>query len=348
MSKSILVPAVLLVLLASCGKQDGAKLRTDRMSFHLKADCSDDAVSEACVSLLGGEKTIYLKSDYADVSIFWQDAAGQPWAKVISCEKTGMEGVTAITLGSDERSESVLYTRRSGTLTAVAASENYGLFMAVHQGGIARVYETFSDWTYGSSDPYSFAGDVMLDYWTTSLKDKGFTSEPVAPDTLGRCYGRVGFLRRGDSAGHRGSVLTPRNERFRYDSLLMVSFKAAAYKDKSSEDDAQFRVEVVGGGVIRDLYSEEGSSVTFTAPYIDTKLADFWNGGNFLVFVCGTPNNPITASTRIKIVSGTGSTAGNGRLFIDELSITKIVPDLDEDFFEENGGSGQDKIMAKR
>ena len=157
----------------------------------------------------------------------------------------------------------------------------------------------------------------------------------------------VVYIRLGDKEAHRGSVLTPRNDSFRFDTLLMVSFRAAAFKEKvGSKDDNHFRVEVTGGGFIRDYAETEQTWIDLEAPYIQNKEDFFGSDSWFLVFIADSDSNQMTATTRIKITSGTDTSEGCSRLFLDDISITRLVPDVDEDFYTENEGSGKDKIMT--
>lgn len=346
--KKLLIAIGIAAVVLSCSKEQTGQTREDKLSFHAQADCSDEPMKEAAVSVLAGTRTLYLKSSFdKEIDMFWQDAATYPWAKIEEFEPTGTKGVYRITLSYPDRYPGVWYARRVGTLSAVVPGEDFGVFLPVRQGATDRVVEDFSAWTYGSADPWSDISDTPLDNWTTALKDRGFSSEPVGSDTLGRCYGRVGYIRLGDKEAHRGSVLTPRNDSFRFDTLLMVSFRAAAFKEKvGSKDDNHFRVEVTGGGFIRDYAETEQTWIDLEAPYIQNKEDFFGSDSWFLVFIADSDSNQMTATTRIKITSGTDTSEGCSRLFLDDISITRLVPDVDEDFYTENEGSGKDKIMT--
>ena len=346
--KKLLIAIGIAAVVLSCSKEQTGQTREDKLSFHAQADCSDEPMKEAAVSVLAGTRTLYLKSSFdKEIDLFWQDAATYPWAKIEEFEPTGTKGVYRITLSYPDRYPGVWYARRVGTLSAVVPGEDFGVFLPVRQGATDRIVEDFSAWTYGSADPWSDISDTPLDNWTTALKDRGFSSEPVGSDTLGRCYGRVGYIRLGDKEAHRGSVLTPRNDSFRFDTLLMVSFRAAAFKEKvGSKDDNHFRVEVTGGGFIRDYAETEQTWIDLEAPYIQNKEDFFGSDSWFLVFIADSDSNQMTATTRIKITSGTDTSEGCSRLFLDDISITRLVPDVDEDFYTENEGSGKDKIMT--
>ncbi len=341
--------ALLGLCLASlaCTPSGKDSIRTDAMSFHRQADCQDEPLTAIAVNVKEGTETLYLKTSMEDVDIFWEDAAGSPWAQVESVTQAGA-GIYEITLSHADRSAGVMYSRRGGTLTAVAPAQNFGVFLPVWQGAQDRVLQDFADWTYGTLDPHSTTGEVLAENWSTALKNKGFTSEPAEGAQSGYCYGRYGCVRLGDAEGHKGNILTPRSDYFRYDSLLVVSFRAAAYKDAIGTRDAnKFRVEVTGGGFIRDFAAQEQTWIELEAPYI-TSEEDFMGNSWFLVFVADSDRNPMTASTRIKISSGAGSVSGNSRLFLDDICVARLVPDLDEDYYSENSGSGPDTILAAR
>ena len=335
-------------LALSCSQEKEVSTRENKLTFNALADCSDEPLAEAAVGVLAGTRTLYLKSSFdKEPDRFWQDAATWPWGSIQEFEPTGANGVYKVTLAYPDRYPGVWYARRVGTLSAVVPGEDFGVFLPVRQGAAERVNEDFSAWTYGSTDPWSEVSDTPLDKWTTALKDKVFSSEPVGSDTLGRCYGRVGYIRLGDKDAHRGSVLTPRNDSFCYDTLLMVSFRAAAFKEKvGAKDDNRFRVEVTGGGFIRDYAETEQTWIEFEAPYIANQDDFFGPDSWFLVFVADSDANPMTSTTRIKITSGTDATEGCARLYLDDICITRLVPDVDEDFYTENGGSGADHIMT--
>ena len=346
--QKLLLISGIAALALSCSHEKAAVTREDKLTFHALADCSDEPLKEAAVGVLAGTRTLYLKSSFdKEAELFWQDAATWPWGSVREFEPTGTKGVYKVTLSYPDRYPGVWYAKRVGTLSAVIPGEDFGVFLPVRQGATDRVNEDFSAWTYGSADPWSDISDTPLDKWTTALKDKGFSSEPVGSDTLGRCYGRVGYIRLGDKDAHRGSVLTPRNDSFRYDTLLMVSFRAAAYKEKvGSKDDNHFRVEVTGGGFIRDFAETEQTWIDLEAPYIVNKEDFFGPDSWFLVFVADSDANPMTSTTRIKIISGSADTEGSARLYLDDICVTRLVPDVDEDFYAENEGSGKDRIMT--
>lgn len=352
------LPAFCLVtaFFCSCSSEDLNAPRQDGISFYASADCSGEPLENFCVSVAGGPCDLYVKTYEEPFKIFWQDAAALPWTAITACEKTSDPGVWRVTLESSPRSSDVLYHRRSGTLSVSVPEISLGSFLAVHQGAVARVQDNFSDFLYGSWSPYDTSLEKHIDAWSSTLKAKGFDSEPVPPSEVSHCYGRNGFIKLGGPDGGRGCLFTPRNEYFRYDSLLMVTFRVSAYQDALGvKDDNNFSVEVVGGGYIRDMARERVTSLSLTAPYINPDAGDvsgMWgDGSRFIVFVSATPDNPLTVGTRIKFTSGSSGpssagTSGCSRLYIDEVCVMRLVASLDEDYYTMNHGSGPDRILA--
>ena len=72
-----------------------------------------------------------------------------------------------------------------------------------------------------------------------------------------------------------------------------------------------------------------------------------WDGSNFLVFVVGTEANPLTVNTTITIKSGSLDTPTStpNRLYVDNFYVRRVI-EGEEPYFEENGGSGLDKILG--
>ena len=335
---------VVLAMAVSCSKDDRNAPRTDGFELHALADCSDEPLKEYCVDILEGTSDLYLKTDLLDFDVFWQDAAPSPWLEVVSYEQTSTPAIWKITLKCSKRSEGVLYTRRSGTLSVAKPEANVAAFLQVHQGAIMRTGEDFTDFKYGSWVPTDLSGDKLITEWTNALTKKGFSSE-VSADQTPSCYGRYGHLRIGEESGKQGNLITPTNSLHRYDSLLMVTFKAAAWPG----DDKSFKVEVLGGGVIRDFVAEGKTTLTLQTEDIVTNAVTpegMWKPEtNFIVFIASTEKNPVGVNTCLKITSG-ASSKGGSRLFIDDYYVVKLIDGQDVDYYQLNQGSGRDKILA--
>ena len=341
--------STLIVLLAvaavSCAKQDANDPRPERFEVYATADCSGEPLVAYCLDVKGNTSELFVKTNVSDFDVFWQDALLEPWAKVVSCEKVSSD-VYKVTLSYDPISDAVTYSRRSGTLAFSKPEINYGLFFPVHQGSIERTFSDFSDIKYGSWIPTDSDKETEWEDWTDVLKKKGYSSEAVTPSETSALYGKYGMLKLGDAEGRKGALITPVNANHRYDSLLMVTFKAAAYKG----DLKKFSVEVVGGGVIRDYAASGGKKIVLEAPYINEGAVtqeELWTrDAHFILFVCSTESSPVGVNTCFKFTSGAEG-QGNSRLFIDDFSVHKLVKDVDLDYFTLNQGSGTDKILAE-
>lgn len=339
-------------LMQSCTDEGLNDPRKETIEVHALEDCSDEPLTAWCLGVQGGTAELYIKSNVEPLNVFWQDAAPTPWAKVTSCDRTSANGVWRVGIEFNPRSEECLYYRRGGTLSISASERDFGFFLPVYQGAAARVQDHFDSFAYGSSDPHVDEGEAHIDKWSTTLKNKGFASDAVSPAKQSACYARNGYLKLGDSQGNKGSLLTPFNELYRYDSLLVVTFRASAYQSPEGvKDENGFSVEVLGGGVIKDNLPEEKTSIYLTAPYINPDVEDpsqMWGeGSQFMIFIQETEKSPLTTSTRIKITSGE-SGDGLSRLFIDDICVMRLVDGLDEDYYTLNQGSGQDRILAAR
>ena len=154
------------------------------------------------------------------------------------------------------------------------------------------------------------------------------------------------MVKLGDASGNKGALITPVNANHRYDSLLMVTFKAAAYKG----DQRKFTVEVLDGGVFKDQLSTSGKKIVLQAPYVNEVAVtqeELWpKDGHFVLFVNSTKASPIGVNTCFKFTSGAEGD-GNARLFIDDFCVYKLVSNLDLDYYALNQGSGTDKILVK-
>lgn len=342
---STLIPlAVLSLGLMACSKEGSNAPRTDAFEIHALADCSDEPLTSYCVDVLEGTTDLYIRTGVTDFEVFWQDAASTPWIEVSACVQTEDPSVWKVTLDCSRRSSGVLYTRRTGTLSVTKPEMNLGTFLQVHQGALERTGSDFSDFKYGSWLPSDASGEMPYAGWSDALLKQGFSSEPE--DGVTACYGRYGHLRIGDELGRKGSLITPTNALHRYDSLLMVTFKAASWPG----DDRSFKVDVVGGGVIRDFAAEGRTGLVLETEDINMNAVTqdgLWSDGNsFIVFIATTASSRIGVNTCLKITSGASEAGTGARLFIDDFHVMKLAEGQDIDYFLKNQGSGRDRILA--
>ena len=338
----------------SCEQHTNSE-RSESIEVYVDLD-EKEPVDVASVNVVGGLHQLYVKSNVA-FTASWEDGETTPWATVV--DDTAVDpktGYRIVTLDVKRRHNTLAYyTRRTGTLILRANNENlyFSKYVQVHQGSLARISSDFAWITYASTDPRVEDG-VILANWSTPLKDRGYRSTPNLHDGQAHLYGKKGYLQLGDAEGHGADVISPYTSDFRYDSLLMVSFRAVAHTDykTGAKDGNKFTVEVTGGGVIAD-FMESGNvtSIELEAPNFDPQSENFpndmWDGSNFLVFVVGTEANPLTVNTTITIKSGSLDTPTStpNRLYVDNFYVRRVV-EGEEPYFEENGGSGLDKILG--
>ena len=336
----VLIAAVAL----SCTKQDANAPRKESFELYATSDCSGEPLSAFCVDVKANTSELFLKTNVSDFEVFWQDALTEPWAKVVSCESLS-SGIYKVTLSYEALSDAVTYSRRTGTLALSKPEINLGLFFPVHQGAVERTFADFSEIKYGSWIPTESGKEVEFSNWSDVLLKKGFSTETVGNADATALYGKNGMVRLGDSEGRKGALITPVNSDHRYDSLLMVTFKAAAYVG----DLRQFTVEVVGGGVFKDQLASGGKKIVLEAPEVNENALTpegLWTEGScFILFVNSTNSSTMGVNTCFKITSGAEGT-GNSRLFIDDFSVYKLTEDIDLDYYTLNQGSGQDRILA--
>lgn len=317
---------------------------------------AEEPAEAAYVSVKGGIEKIYVDANIG-FSAIWEDGESEPWARVIDDSGTDpATGYRVVTLEVDRRTETgCYYTRRTGMLILAASdpSLNYSCILPVHQGAVARVSNDFSFLRYGKTDPRFTDDEVSIDDWTTAQLNYGFTSSSADGEET-PCYGKNGYLKIGDDNGRGGDLISPYTNTLRGDSLLMVTFRAAAYTDYYTgvRDDNRIRVEVLDGGVIADFAESGQTFIDLEAAYYDFSDEEFpetmWDGSDFIVFVAGTGLNPVTADTRIRISCGAqaSQSGGNSRIFIDNFYIRALEEEEKDFYFSENGGSGNDIVLG--
>lgn len=334
----------------SCEQHTNSE-RSESIEVYVDLD-EKEPVDVASVHVVGGMHEFYVKSN-VKFTASWEDGESKPWATIV--DDTAVEdGLQVITLEVKRRATEPYYTRRSGTLILQANNEglNYNKYVTVHQGSFARVSSNFAWLKYGTSDPRIDDGVCIAD-WSAALKNYGWLSTTIPGEEAPHVYGKNGYLQLGDDKGHGADIHSPYEGDLRFDSLLMVSFRAVAHTDykTGAKDNGKFTVEVLDGGVIADFMEEGVTSLELEAknfdPSSDAFPNDMWDGTEFMVFVVGTEANPITVNTRIRIKCGSleAPASTNSRLYVDNFYIRRVV-EGEEPYFEENGGSGPDNIMA--
>ncbi len=341
------------ILGTSCNKDDPNAERSEFIKVYDSLEEGEEPGTFFCIGVREGTYPLILETNIPVEKLHfeWQDGDETPWGKVAGVESLGKEGLYSVNLTVKARSTYAYYTRRTGTLMISCPELDYGSFVTVAQGSIARFSNNCSNFKYGVANPLFMESDRIYSEWSAAQKEY-FQTEPFKGGEVSYVYGRNTNLRLGDAEGHGGCIVTPFTDELRADSLLMVSFRAVAYADAKVSDANKVTVEILGGGIFRDTPEAGATKMELTVPHFNINSPDFpddmWNDAEFMVFIQSSEQNPITANTQIRITSGSLSEqADTGcRVFISNVYIRRLVEDVDEDYFTENGGSGVDCILG--
>lgn len=140
---------------------------------------------------------------------------------------------------------------------------------------------------------------------------------------------------------------------------------AAPGEEDSEMDNTHLRLEITGGGFIRDAEGRRATSIDFEVGYYNPDSPDYpsdiFNGAHYLVFIEGDSRDPLTAQTSIRLISGDISgvpASGNNRIFVDDIYVYRMLMnhrkyegadpvDVDEDIYELNGRrNGLDTVLG--
>lgn len=336
----------------SCQREDPNAERDEYIRVYGSADIDEEASTSVVVGVRAGTYPLYLRTNvpFEKLQFEWQDDGTSPWASVGEVVPGDEAGLYVINLKVKARSSYAYYTRRTGMLMISVPELNLGTYVKVNQGCTARFSNNCANFKYGVAHPLFTAGERIYSGWSTTQKAY-FSTEPSS-DGVSYLYGRNGNLRLGDDEGHGACLITPFTDALRADSLLMVSFRAAAFADDMQRDDNKLRVEILGGGIFRDDPSAEQRVMEIEVPNFDSSDPDFpasmWNDGEFMLFIQSSDRYPVTANTRIRFSAGSldAPSETNSRIYMSNFYIRRLVEGVDEDYFAENGGSGVDRILG--
>lgn len=387
---SYIIPSFLLLALAavalSCKKSEGGGERNDYIRVYESADGEEMPLDRSWVSVKGGTTTYYIRSN-VDFQAKWQSEDAS-WAAISEPKKVG-DGLWSIDVTVQPMAERSLvspvegaavgiYTRRYGVLMLTCPDRYLGKYLVIEQGFESRISCNFS-WLYGSADPNDTYNDVLMSRWTVAQQNQGFRSTRIEGEEDAWVFSKDGYLKLGNDRGAGADLITPRTADFQYDTLLVVAFRAVVQngdvlpdytggtepivpmsygispRSDVSVDENHLRVEVSGGGYIRDFVESRGTSITLELPTYDRGSAafpdDMFDGGDYLVFIEGTDSNPITVNTAIRFVAGDMKASDDGvcsRVFLDDIFVYRLDQLLDEDLYRLNGGtSGKNRIGGK-
>ena len=371
---SLFALSVALLAVFACGKHDPNAVRSDIIEVFDSPDCKK-ALERDWISVQGGTKTYYVRSERA-FEAKWQDS-GDRWGRVGAPVRV-RAGLWKVDVSADPISGRTpvtgesLYQKRYGVVLFTVASRHLGNYFKVEQGMDCRLNCDFS-WLGGSAEPNAVFKDLPIARWTVAQKNYGFTSTVLPGQEQAWVFSKEGYVKLGSDERIGADFITPRLPELMNDTLLVVSFKATVqygdvlpdfsggtepvlplrvHKQHTASEGTDLNtltVRVSGGGQLRDAVP----SVTFQdiRPYDPASAAypmDIFDGKNYLVFIEGTENNPITVNTLIHFEAGDQSGAAMeacNRIFIDDLCIYRVSSLLDEDIFLLNGGSGKDIVL---
>lgn len=329
-----------VVFAVSCNDDDP---NAERGEFiHVYADMDGEPVDIGHLDVRGGQAAVYVKAN-VEYEVSWQDSETKPWVEVIETRKNAKQGFDQIILEVKPRQTYSYYTRRTGSLLFSSSKDMLGKFVPVHQGAIARISQAFAWLSYGNANPLVTDGEKAYSGWTAIQKNYDWTTS-----TPEYTFGKSGYVKLGDDAGHGADFVTPLTADLRNDSLLMVSFRAVAYSDENNvTDNKKLTVNILGGGVFADteLSTREVQIGTYTVE--DGEPVDMWADSNYLLFVTSIENNPITANTRIQFVAGDLNQAGtkNNRTFLDNIYVYTLN-EFSIYMMEDNEGTDKDIILG--
>ncbi len=242
---SALLPALAL---SSCKKEDPNAERSDYIRAYLPSD-RNTPIDQTWVSVRGGSVRVLIEST-VPFSSKWQDGQVPAWAEATAPRQVG-EGLWEITITAGRMPAELGYERRSGVLMLSAPDQFLGKYLVVNQGFISRVSSDFS-WLNGNAAPNETYDDVLMANWTNVQKGKGFTSTVIEGQENAWVYGKAGYIKLGNDDGMGADLFTPHNGLFRYDSLLVLSFKAIVQNGPSTGDFMAITEPVDGDGIDPD------------------------------------------------------------------------------------------------
>lgn len=206
------------------------------------------------------KRSIYIRSNVAYQVGFEgeKEESGElpaeEWLNVDEIKRGVRPGIDELVLLITPHTES--YVERKGCISLHTDVEFLNEFIAVVQGfpKYTKDYEGNFDWLkYGSAEPLETRGETPIDSWTADQKKMGLESTPAQEGGTAYCYGKNGYVKLGDDAGHGANLLTPYDPGIRNDTAAMVRFNAIAYATADgTKDNDELTVRITGGGQFAD------------------------------------------------------------------------------------------------
>ena len=211
------------------------------------------------------KRSIYIRSNVAYQVGFEgeKEESGElpaeEWLNVDEIKRGVRPGIDELVLLITPHTES--YVERKGCISLHTDVEFLNEFIAVVQGfpKYTKDYEGNFDWLkYGSAEPLETRGETPIDSWTADQKKMGLESTPAQEGGTAYCYGKNGYVKLGDDAGHGANLLTPYDPGIRNDTAAMVRFNAIAYAAADgTKDNDELTVRITGGGQFADGTTEK-------------------------------------------------------------------------------------------
>lgn len=330
-----MIPALLMlgsVFGASSCSDDPDYDRTGDLVWSLTADFSNQSQwtkqNWFIIPTEGIEQgAIYVKSQ-ADVDFRFEgndeESEQADWFRILEVKRDVAPDVDCLVYEADPHPG--VYKKRTGCLSIISTADYLNDYIQVRQGYDVRVDGSFDWLKYGSTDPFSTAGEMPIAEWSTEQQEYGWSSNPVSEQIGACCYGKNGYLRLGDDAGHGANLLTPYTPALASDTALLVRFNAVAYADAAGlQDNNVLTVRVLNGGMFPDGTAEKTIRVKHLDPTADDPATEMWTGSEQSLYVVSWPQNPISESTRIELMAGDYQMeSGNTRIFIDNLYVFRL------------------------
>lgn len=274
----------------------------------------------------GEEGSIYIKSNVEYTARFETDEEEEApdWFRVVKIERGVRPGIDELKIEVDPHPGT--YKMRKGCLSLLTDAEYLNEFIPVTQGFTPRVEGDFDFLKYGSGDPLETRGETLIAEWSTEQKDKGWESTPAEAEGTAYCYGKNGYIKLGDEAGHGANLLSPYKPDIRADTAAMVRFNAIAYAaPDGTKDYNKLTVTITGGGQFLDGTTSKTVMLNHLDPAAEELATAMWKESQQEFIIVSHPKNLFTSNTRVELMAGDWVTpSGNSRIFIDNFYIFRL------------------------
>ena len=277
----------------------------------------------------GSRVCLYIKSNVDYKAFFEADDEEEDvpsdWIRIVEIQRNYQPGIDQMVLEIDPHPGT--FEERKGCISLLTDVEFLNDFIPIIQGFPARVEDANFDWLkYGSTDPLETKGEMPINNWATTQKDEGWESIPAEEDGPIYCYGKNGYIRLGDDAGHGANLLTPYAPKIKEDTAVMVRFNAIAYAAlDGTQDNNKLTVKVTGGGQFFDGTTTKELTLNYLDPTAEDLPTAMWKDSQQEFIIVSHPKNLFTSNTRIELMAGEyNMPSGNTRIFIDNFYLFQL------------------------